>query len=80
MNRASKCKRLQVIDKYLKGIEDDEWECFPTKTEGKYFVRKRKQPLVKEQPQEPIAYNDAPTDASQQQHQLQQKPQQQQQP
>ena len=43
-------KRLKLIQNYLNGIEDDEFEVFPSKTEGKYFVRKRKEPLKIEPP------------------------------
>lgn len=41
--RISGAKRLQVIQNWLNGRDDDEWEVFPTKTEGKYFVKPRKQ-------------------------------------
>lgn len=50
--RVPQSKRMQLIDKWLRGIEDDEFEVFPSKTEGKYFVRKRKEPLKIEQPKE----------------------------
>ncbi|KAK8835814.1 hypothetical protein M9Y10_004650 [Tritrichomonas musculus] len=36
-------KRLQVIQNWLNGKDDDEWEVFPCKTEGKYIVRPRKE-------------------------------------
>ena len=45
--RVPQSKRLQLINKWLRGIEDDDFEVFPTKTEGKYIVRPRKEPLVK---------------------------------
>ena len=50
--RVPQSKRMQLIDKWLRGIEDDEFEVFPSKTEGKYFVRKRKEPLKIEPPKE----------------------------
>ena len=40
-------KRLKTIQNYLNGKEDDDYEVFPTKTENKYIVRKRKEPLAK---------------------------------
>ena len=40
-------KRLKIIQNYLNGKEDDEFEVFPTKTEGKYIVRKRTEPITK---------------------------------
>ena len=43
--RLSNSKRLQLINKWLRGIDDDEYEVFPCKTEGKYFVRPRKTKL-----------------------------------
>ena len=48
-------KRLKLIQNYLKGIEDEEFEVMPSKIEGKYFVRKRKEPLKSsQQKEEPI--------------------------
>ena len=41
--RISGAKRLQIIQNWLNGRDDDEWEVFPTKTEGKYFIKPRKQ-------------------------------------
>lgn len=41
-------KRLKIIQNYLNGKEDDEFEVFPCKTEGKYFVRPRKSSLTKQ--------------------------------
>lgn len=37
-------KRLQVIQNWLNGRDDDEWEVFPCRTEGKYIVKPRKEP------------------------------------
>ena len=45
-------KRLKIIQNYLNGKEDEEYEVYPSKTEGKYILRKRKEPL-KPQPIEP---------------------------
>ena len=45
--RVPQSKRLQVIQKWLNGREDPEYEVFPTKKEGKYIVRPRKEPLTK---------------------------------
>lgn len=39
-------KRLQVIQRWLQGIDDPQWEVFPTKKEGRYIVRARKAPLT----------------------------------
>ena len=47
-------KRMQLINKWLRGIEDEEYEVFPSKTEGKYFVRKRKEPIKEQQQEQPI--------------------------
>ena len=44
-------KRLQVIQNYLNGRDDPEFEVFPTKKENKYIVKRRIEPL-KEQPKE----------------------------
>ena len=38
-------KRQQIIKKWLQGIDDPEYEVFPTKKEGKYIVKKRTEPL-----------------------------------
>ena len=42
-------KRLAVIQNWLNGKEDDEWEVLPTKKDGKYIVKKR-QNLKKDLP------------------------------
>ena len=42
-------KRLKIIQNYLNGREDDDYEVFPTKTEGKYIVRPRKTSITKQQ-------------------------------
>lgn len=38
-------KRLKLIQNYLNGKEDPEYEVFPTKREGKYIVKKRDKPM-----------------------------------
>lgn len=38
-------KRLQIIQRWLQGIDDPFYEVFPTKVEGKYIVKKRTEPL-----------------------------------
>ena len=42
-------KRNQIIQRWLQGIEDPEYEVFPTKKEGKYIVKLRESPIVKSQ-------------------------------
>ena len=42
-------KRLAVIQNWLNGKEDDQWEVLPTKKDGKYIVKKR-QNLKKDLP------------------------------
>ena len=46
--RVPQSKRLQVIQKWLNGRDDPEYEVFPCKKEGKYIVRPRKQPLIED--------------------------------
>ena len=50
--RGSKC--LKIIQNYLNGKEDDEFEVFPTKTENKYIVRPHKAPISKPKEEPPI--------------------------
>ena len=38
-------KRNQIIQRWLQGIEDPEYEVFPTKKDGKYIVKLRESPL-----------------------------------
>ena len=38
-------KRNQIIQRWLQGIEDPDYEVFPTKKEGKYIVKKRATPI-----------------------------------
>lgn len=37
-------KRLKVIQQYLAGNEDPNWDVYPSRTEGKYIVRPKKAP------------------------------------
>lgn len=53
-------KRQQIIQRWLQGVDDKEYEVFPTKVENKYIVKKRVEPLsesnepVDEQVDEPV--------------------------
>ncbi|KAK8837137.1 hypothetical protein M9Y10_006902 [Tritrichomonas musculus] len=38
-------KRLQIINKWLRGIDDPMYEVYPTRKEGKYILKKRDKPL-----------------------------------
>ena len=42
MSRVRGKKRMEIIKKFLEGEEDPDYEVIPTVTEGKYFVRPRK--------------------------------------
>lgn len=44
-------KRLQVIQNWLNGREDPDWDVLPTKKENKYIVKRREQPLTKPPPE-----------------------------
>lgn len=44
-------RRLAVIHKWLKGIDDPEWEVLPTKKEGKYIVKQRPIPQNQDEPE-----------------------------
>lgn len=45
--RVTGSKRLQIIQNWLRGRDDPDYEVFPSKTEGKYIIKPRKQPLEK---------------------------------
>ena len=57
-------KRLQVIQRWLNGVDDPEYDVFPTRKEGKYIVKPRNETIKQttkevneeatEQEQEPI--------------------------
>lgn len=55
-------KRLQVIQRWLQGIDDPIWEVFPTKKEGKYIVRQRKTPLTPQTQSPEVDNEDDPVD------------------
>ena len=38
-------KRQQIINRWIQGHDDPDYEVFPTKKEGKYIVKKRMEPL-----------------------------------
>lgn len=38
-------KRLAVIQRWVNGYDDPEWEVLPTRKEGKYIVKKRETPI-----------------------------------
>ena len=40
-------KRLAVIQRWINGHDDPEWEVLPTRKEGKYIVKKRETPIQK---------------------------------
>lgn len=54
-------KRNQIIQRWLQGIEDPEWEVFPTKKEGKYIVKMRESKLPAE---ETVPTSEEPVPAS----------------
>ena len=49
-------KRMKIIQEYLNGKEDPDYEVFPTKKEGKYIVKKRDKNLQSEAdtPEQPV--------------------------
>lgn len=62
--RINSSKRLQIIQRWLNGIDDEDYEVFPTKTEGKYFVRPRKNKLKQDsdpnnEPDDPTQFESA---------------------
>ena len=38
-------KRQQIIERWIRGQDDPDYEVFPTKKEGRYVVKKRTEPL-----------------------------------
>ena len=38
-------KRQQIIERWIHGHDDPDYEVFPTKKEGRYVVKKRVEPL-----------------------------------
>ena len=53
-------KRLQVIQNWINGREDELFEVFPTKKENKYIVKPRKQPLKEKPVEEPKPIEEEP--------------------
>ena len=53
-------KRQQIIQRWLQGHDDKEFEVFPTKVEGKYIVKKRTDPLPEQVSEEPNEQTDEP--------------------
>ena len=43
MRRVRGKKRMEIIKKFMNGEEDPNYEVLPTVTEGKYFVRPRRE-------------------------------------
>ena len=39
-------KRLAIIQRWLQGHDDENYEVLPTRTEGRYIVRERKKPVI----------------------------------
>ena len=46
-------KRLQVIQRWLNGVDDPEYDVFPTRKEGKYIVKPRKTTMTTDINEEP---------------------------
>ena len=53
--RLTGSKRLAVIQRWINGHDDPDWEVLPTRREGKYIVKRRDEPLEEhyETPEEP---------------------------
>ena len=45
VNRLRGNRRKQLIDRWLRGEEDENYEVVPTRTEGRFIVKQRKTPL-----------------------------------
>ena len=50
--RVKGSRRLKLIQDYLNGKEDDDYEVLPTKKEGKYIIKPRKPKVEKQQVEE----------------------------
>ena len=48
-NHLSGSKRLAVIQRWMNGHDDPNWEVLPTRKEGKYIVKKRTAPIEETQ-------------------------------
>lgn len=57
-------KRNQIIQRWLQGVDDPDYEVFPTKKEGKYIVKLRETPLTDKHEVESIVdeSNEVPVD------------------
>ena len=55
-------KRLAIIQRWLQGHDDENYEVLPTRTEGKYIVRERKKPVIESNDDEPT--NDSNNEAT----------------
>lgn len=45
-------KRLAIIQRWINGHDDPNWEVLPTRKEGKYIVKKRTEPIEAEKVEE----------------------------
>ena len=45
-------KRLAIIQRWINGHDDPNWEVLPTRREGKYIVKKRTEPLETQETKE----------------------------
>ena len=46
-------KRLAIITRWINGIDDPDYDVFPTRKEGKYIVKPRKSTMTKDVNEEP---------------------------
>ena len=66
--------RLAVIQRWINGHDDPEWEVFPTRTDGKYIVKQRKTPLP-EKTQETEEIEETPeTEETEETEEIEEKP------
>ena len=49
-------KRQQIIERWIQGHDDPDFEVFPTKKEGRYIVKKRVEPLGQNDDEEQKPY------------------------
>ena len=64
-------KRLAVIQRWINGIDDPEWEVLPTRTEGKYIVKKRKTELPEQTQEEEETQETQETEETQEEEETQ---------
>ncbi|KAK8847176.1 hypothetical protein M9Y10_019759 [Tritrichomonas musculus] len=55
-------RRLAIIQRWLQGHDDENYEVLPTRTEGRYIVRERKKPVIESNDDEPT--NDSNNEAT----------------